>query len=220
MDGKYHTYCLKWEGRVIYVGQTKRPKKRFSQHKYDTPRRKAGHPLYDFLKANGFEALQLEVVGSFETREEAMACEQDWIARYRPFGNLTRGGVYDDWDAAQLAKQWREDHPVQAYLQSLRASRIARNKKPRKAKKERAPNRMQSIRRRKRAVRKVWAGRSEEERRAIAKKISESLKRRNAALTAEEKAARDEQLAQARKHINIEERNTKIRESWAKRKQK
>lgn len=217
MEGKFYTYVLKLEEQVVYVGRTTKPKKRLSQHRYDV-RRKKNHPLYDFLREQGVEKLQLEVSGSFNSQEAALAHEQEMLKTLKPFGNLTRGGALDAFDSAQRALQWRKEHPVEAYKIALRASRIARNKKTTRAKKEPAANKLQLKLRRRAAVKKVWVERTDEQRLEVTTRISKGLKAFNKRLSHEEKRARNQHLAEARKNINIEARNQKIREAWARRK--
>ena len=65
-----------------------------------------------------------------------------------------------------------------------------------------------------RGAKKQWAQRSEEEKLAVAKKISESLKRMHANLTVAERAARDTTLIETRKNIDHEFRKAKQRKSF------
>lgn len=96
---------------------------------------------------------------------------------------------------SQANKQWRHDNPMEAYRKSARALRIANKKKPKKEAKEELPlkeklrhkHRLNEVK--SECVKEVWSNRSEEERKAIADKISVSAKRNMAGKSAEEKRA-------------------------------
>lgn len=110
---------------------------------------------------------------------------------------------------------WREKNPREAYVTQRRASRCAKRKATiaKKQRKEKAPNRMQSVLRRKRAVSKVWASRSPEIKQAISRKISVSVKEHHERKTDGQKEEHNHQLKEARKNINHDVRKARQKEA-------
>lgn len=123
-------------------------------------------------------------------------------------------------DKCARAAAWRKNNPKAAYSNSRRASRIAKKKISTKksGQKQKAINKLELHRRRKTAVKKVWAKRTKTEKDVIRKKISESMKKYHASLPDREKQNQANQLKQAREKIDHKIRKTRqaqaLREYW------
>ena len=119
-------------------------------------------------------------------------------------------------------KKWQAAHPREAYKIQRRATRCSRRGRQKII--DKAPNKMQSIRRRKNAVKKVWANRTEQQKKELAEKIRQGVLRANARKSKEEKAANIAQLKEARKKINHEYRKKRQKEAleeyWTEEKRK
>lgn len=119
-----------------------------------------------------------------------------------------------DWtdydDLQKKAEQWRKEHPREAYKQSQRAIRIARRMRAdTSSDDETLP---ETVEQRKRRLQykynrsqvasnnasEQWNRRTEEERAAVAQKISETAKQRNSRLTLEQRKAMTEKARAAR----------------------
>ena len=104
-------------------------------------------------------------------------------------------------------KNWQKANPKEAYRIQRRATRSAAAKATttgeNAAKRaNKAPNKMQSIKRRKQAVKKVWAERTEDQRKEVSEKIAEGVAASYAGLDVETRRSREEQLAEARQKID------------------
>lgn len=67
--------------------------KRRWQHENDARRKAGGAPkFHNAIRRYGPEAFDWTVLAEFETAEQALAAEADFIARLRPEYNITRGG--------------------------------------------------------------------------------------------------------------------------------
>ncbi len=150
--------------------------------------------------------------------------DPEWRAKY--VKNLSAGikasGKHNTPERLENMKahlaEWRKNNPKEAYIIQRRATRCAARentttgvKTMQKANK--APNRMQSIRRRKNAVAKVWRERSPEEIEIVGSKISAGVKKAHESKTPEERKAHEQQLAKARKNIDHNVRKTNQKEA-------
>lgn len=138
--------------------------------------------------------------------------EDEKAAFREKLSEIKKANDWTDYDALHRGlAEWRKVHPKEAYLNGRRAIRIANRTCPTKqedheSKAETPEERRRRLRWRykQREVRAEnaaanWAGYSSEKRAAIAAKISETRKRRNAELSQEE---RNQMVAEARKHID------------------
>jgi group I intron endonuclease len=104
-------------------------------------------------------------------------------------------------------KKWLREHPIEAYSIQRRATRIAAAKARLRPKKEKLScNKMQLSRIKKINVKRIWGERTPEEKEMIFKKISETLKRRNAMKSIEQIQTDNKQLELARKNIDHKKR--------------
>lgn len=143
---------------------------------------------------------------------ERLNADPERKAEYKEKLSLTKKNA--DWsdydDMGEKAEQWRKTHPREAYKQAQRASRISRKLRGKtNAASDIEPETAEQRKRRllykydrsriaSDNASKQWGRRTEEERAAVAQKISETAKRRNANLTPEQRKAMTEKARVAR----------------------
>lgn len=216
-----------------YVGCTEQGlSKRMVLHRCDV---RSGSKLKVHEAMRDDPEYAVHVLHEVDSKEEAWRLEIEEIETQGDL-NETRGGQFDDRDAfdkgreryAEMvaehpelideqtagAKQWRKDHPKEAYRVARRGNRVsARNKRGGVSKKTEAPiNKVQKRKNHQAAAKKQHANRTPEQRAEINRKISEAHKRRKAARTPEQIAKDEAQLTEARKSIDHVYRKKKHRE--------
>lgn len=109
----HHVYqLLDATGDVVYVGESKNPKRRFRQHTRTTP-----NPYDNHGKFYGRTDLALQVIASFETRAEALAEE----GRIKKLQGMEWTEVHKGKLTFEQAEEIREKYATGQYTQKALA---------------------------------------------------------------------------------------------------